>query len=362
MPYMPPPPYSEKDLYEKPPESTSCDFKLAKTADNPNNSRQIVEEINALVKNGVDLDNCLLKIHSLVVKAGLPSECKAKELRDVYIDLLWRSREIAGNVLGAVKELKGDMLELLVDPDETPQNKMTDLTEMSNVIKSKGAEAHQKQRHEFNGLLKMLSEYSKTVQEEITAGKLNEEAQIGRVQKKITELKATIAELDNSDVDPLSKMQKLMKGGFCGLLSGLPTIACHNLTEAAVHGICELGNYKDILKKKSEERFALQHELEAKINELHDLKNQQAIRGDTPSISGLVAGIRDDIAAFADRLTTFTRVFDQLQNEYDGFVLLLKSNTPVTDPAFKSTVQLKSIAPRIVSALELYSKAQIRER
>ncbi|KAK0189708.1 hypothetical protein F5146DRAFT_1052192 [Armillaria mellea] len=371
MPDTPPPPYSEKDLYEKLAESTSHDLNseelakaqsaLAKAADNPNNSARTIKEINALIKEGVDLDTRLQEIHSLVVKAGLSSEYKAKQLRDVYIDLLWKSREIAGKALGAVKEFQGDILDLLVDPDETPQSKMTDLTATWNVIKSKGAEA-QKQPHEFNGLLKLLSEYSKKVQEEIAAEESKEKAQIQAVHKEVVELEAAIEELQNSVVNPLSKMLKLTKGVFKGLLSGSPTTAFDDLIEAAVNGISELGKYKDILKKKSEERFALQHKLEAKRDTLHDLEKQQAIIGNTSIVPGLVASIHDDIAAFAKRLTTFTGVFDQLQDEYDGFVLLLKSNTPVTDPAFKSRVQLmKSLAPRIVAALELYSKAQIRE-
>ncbi|KAK0216030.1 hypothetical protein IW262DRAFT_1397502 [Armillaria fumosa] len=385
----PPPPYSEKDLYEKLAESTSRDLNseelanaqsaLAKAADNPNNSGRTVKEINSLIREGVDLDSRLQEIHNLVVKAGLSSEDKAKQLRDVYIGLLWRSREVAGKALGAVKEFKGDMLELLMDPDETPQSKITDLTETWNVIKTKGVEA-QKQPHEFNSLLKSLSEYSKTVQQEISAEESKEKVQIQAVHKEVTKLEVAIEELQNGVVNPLSKMLKLTKGVFKGLLSGSPMTTFDDLIEAAVNGISELGKYKDILKKKSEERFgekmyhfqcadspyrgrvALQHKLEAKRETLHDLEKQQAIVGNTTIVPGLVAGIRDDIAVFAKRLTTFTGVFDQLQDEYDGFVLLLKSNTPVTDPAFKSRVQLmKSLAPRIVSALELYSKAQIRE-
>ena len=93
MPDTPPPPYSEKDLYEKLAESTSHDLNseelakaqsaLAKAADNPNNSARTIKEINALIKEGVDLDTRLQEIHSLVVKAGLSSEYQAKQLRDV---------------------------------------------------------------------------------------------------------------------------------------------------------------------------------------------------------------------------------------------------------------------------------------
>ncbi|SJL08288.1 uncharacterized protein ARMOST_11651 [Armillaria ostoyae] len=342
----PPPPYlTDKELYQQLAESAShgltpeelvqAQDALAHAAANPQNTELTVQEINALIREGVNLDHRLQQIHGLVEKVKLPSTDTAGKL-----------------------QFNGDLLDLLTDPDETPENKLSDLNQTWNVIKSKGDEAEQ-QPEQFNGLLQSLDEYSKTVQDEIEAEDSQAKEQIQVILLEIAELEKQIEELETNVVKPLATMLQLTNGVFNSLLSGSPKAAFDKLVEGAIGGILALAPYKTNLRNKSEERRALQDEVDAKRDELHALEKQQAIIGNVSIVPDLVVSIHGDIAVFAKRLTAFTGVFDQLEVEYKAFVSLLESNTPVTDPAFTSRVSLiRMLLPQIASALDLYSRAQ----
>ncbi|KAI0073970.1 hypothetical protein K474DRAFT_119710 [Panus rudis PR-1116 ss-1] len=393
---------SDTDFYKELEEATSkpiSDKSLEKANESLQKASQqtltdSIKEIQQLVYDGNAIDTRLLSAAHLIEKADISSKDKATQLREAYVQLLWNSRSIAGSAKGAADDFAGDMLDLISMEDISNNEKITELKRWNDLTLLKGKDAIEQPKH-FQELVTKLRAYADQAEKEIGNKDTEAKKKLSQLLTEIDAINKKIESLVTNVVTPIVKFLKLGAGVFGSLLNGSPEAAfkalvgvlsvCHadNANHilfqlgAIKEGVAELQQFGKRLSDTDEQRrgtlselsfFGMRElthispELNAKRDALQKkvaaLEAEQSKLGDASTVPASLRNIADDIDDFSKRMTKFTDIFSQLSQEQQEIQEFLKKNTPLTDPIFKSKIQLvKELLLVDSKILDIYNKA-----
>ncbi|KAH8105142.1 hypothetical protein BXZ70DRAFT_506567 [Cristinia sonorae] len=318
-----------------------------------------IKEIQALVKEGNDLDTRLFDIARLAEKAKLSSKAEAKEIRDRFIDLLWNSRSIASTAQGAADDFRGDMLELILMDDISADEKKAALIEYITTVQGKG-QAAAAQPGRFKDFTEKLRDYANRVEKEIGDEENEAKAKLDKLKADLEEVTVELHSLTVNVVGPIVKYLKLAGGAFAGVLSGSPAVAFAAIFKAVKEGIPELQQFSANLEATQAKRKVLIAKQDKINTSIRELEGQQVLLGDASTIPSSLRSISEGITNFAGRMTTFTDSFSQVEAEAEQFRKFIEDGVAVSDPVFQSAVGLVKELFRLNSAiLKTYASASV---
>ncbi|KAI0072343.1 hypothetical protein K474DRAFT_1667939 [Panus rudis PR-1116 ss-1] len=316
-----------------------------------------IKEIQDLVSDGNDIDSRLLSAAHLIERADLPSKDEANQLRQAYVQLLWSSRSIAGSAKGAADDFAGDMLDLIMMPDVSNDEKISELVRWNNLTLLKGKDAIQQPKN-FKEFVDKLRSYAAKVEKEIGDKDSDAKKKLEKLLKDIDALTQKIDSLVTNVVTPIVKFLKLAGGVFASLLSGSPQAAFTALLTAIKSGVTELQQFDKQLSDADQQRRELTAQRDKLQEQVSELEAEQERLGDASTVPATLRNIADDTVAFADRMTTFTDTFTKLSVDQQEIQDSLKQNVPVDDPMFVSHVSLlKENLAIVAKILDIYNKA-----
>ncbi|KAI0072348.1 hypothetical protein K474DRAFT_1667950 [Panus rudis PR-1116 ss-1] len=316
-----------------------------------------IKEIQQLVFDGNDIGARLLTAAHLIEKAQIASKDQAQDLRTTFIDLLWKSRSIAGDAKGAADDFGGDMMDMIMSKDVSNEDKINELNNMDQITIANGKDAANQPKN-FQAFTAKLRAYADQVELEIGNKDSQAKQKLAGLVSSINDIDTQLKSLVTNVVTPIAKFLELGKGVFASVISGSPEAAFTALLTAVKSGVAELQQFDAQLNAAEQKRRALKAQREDLQKQVAALESDQANLGDASAVPASMRSIASDTDDFATRMSTFTDTFTKLSADQKEIQDFLKKNVAVDDPIFASHVSLLKQNLGIVSAiLGIYSNA-----
>ncbi|KAI0070858.1 hypothetical protein K474DRAFT_1679827 [Panus rudis PR-1116 ss-1] len=319
-----------------------------------------MKEIHQLVYDGNAIDSRFVRTARLIERTNLPFKSEAMQLRQVYVDLLWKSRSIAGLAKSAANDFAGDMLDLIMMPEVSSSDKISELVRWNNRIVANGKDAIA-QPKQFQALVLKIHAYADKIKIEVGNKSSEASTKLENLRKDIA---SNITKSDSTvwlrvtflEVTPIAANLKVKSGGFIGILSASPQAAFTAILTAVKSGVPELRGFNSQLNNVDTQRREFAARRDALQQQANSLEADQAKLGDASIIPSVLHDIADNIEDFAKRMTTFTDVFTSLSLDQEDIQQILQQNISLTNPAFKDHVDMSKRTLAILSKnLDIYS-------
>ncbi|KAI0074248.1 hypothetical protein K474DRAFT_1709995 [Panus rudis PR-1116 ss-1] len=324
------------------------------------------------------LTDSMKEIHQTacsIERTNLPSKSEVMQLRQAYVDLLWKSRSIAGLAKSAANDFAGDMLDLIMMPEVSSSDKISELVRWNNRIVANGKDAIA-QPKQFQALVLKIHAYADKIKIEVGNKSSEASTKLKNLRKDIASNNTKSDRYPTSyaprpfsvstvwlrvtflEVTPIAANLKVKSGGFIGILSASPQAAFTAILTAVKLGVPELRGFNSQLNNVDTQRREFAAWRDALQQQVNSLEADQAKLGDASIIPSVLRDIADNIDDFAKRMTAFTDVFTPLSLDQGEIQQILQQNIPLTDPAFKDHVDVSKRTLAILSKnLDIYSKA-----
>ncbi|KAL4254196.1 hypothetical protein ABKN59_004594 [Abortiporus biennis] len=311
-------------------------------APNSSSTLSLGQIMQSLVDGGNSLDSRMRGIQSLLQKSGSRHQQQAKELRERFLNLIQSSRRIAGVAKAAADDFREDMIMLILDQDTPVSEKTEELSNWNKIIQTK-SQAAEKQPEEFKKLVGDLKNFSEVLSKEAADNDVALDRNIAELDARIRDIDDSIDRLIMNDVVPISQyIVGLVGRPFGYLISRIMRFpfAVLNYLRAIISKRPGMDQVTERIDQVEDKQQALNKERERLVAEHRALEKEKLEAGDASVIPQTVKTIAADIEAFASQLNAFTNIFTHLSQCQESIQSLLKEGLEVSDPKFKSQIQV----------------------
>jgi len=294
----------------------------------------LVEEITSLVDKVDSIDSRFLKVKQILAKTTFDPDGNFAQYRKEYLELVWKSREIAGKGDVAGKDFCGDLLDLvLLDTNTSKEEKIREL-EIAIGSWCTDNEQCSQLSHDFKELSNKLKAFRTAFSERVA---LDSEAE-ARVSSEIDRLDAKITHtnVQKSMVEQHSLIFSWIIDMFRYLLGpgGPKTSGGQHVTSK-----------EDLRRQK--------YILEGKLRDIQLVINKR------DDILGEVDATTADMDSLSSEITSLSAIFNLMTSECTELLAVMRSDAPAEDLAAQIVELRKEFSP-IQKSLSTYARAQKR--
>ncbi|KAI0080797.1 hypothetical protein K474DRAFT_1657283 [Panus rudis PR-1116 ss-1] len=295
-------------------------------------------------------------------KASLPSAGKATDLRNAYAQLLWDSRRIATDAKSVVDDFKNTMLPLISRQDVSNADKIAELEAWIKFTTSKG-QAAAAQPKQFKDFTTQLRAFADQAEQEIGDKQSEAQAQLDSYRATIAHIDQQINDLFVNVVEPILAYLGIAGGSWQGIATGgSPLFAFLALLKGIAQGYYEFRQFEVALRNVDQKRRELLAQRDELVQKVIALEKQQDLLGDASTVPSTFRSLADEIANFADRMTTFTNTSPQYVKDAQDVETFIKNGIPVSDAVFASKLQfIKDTAGVDSKLLDIYASAPLSD-
>jgi len=296
--------------------------------------RVLVEEITSLVDKIDSTDSHFLKVKRILAETTFDPDDNFAQHRKKYLELVWKSREIAGKGDVAGKDFYGDLLDLvLLNTSLSKEEKIRELEIAMQGWRTDNEQGLQLS-HDFKELSNTLKAFRTAFSERVT---LDTEAE-ARLSSEIGRLGAKITHMD---------VQKSM-------------VEQHSLIFSWIIDMFRylLGPVEP--KASGEERVTSKEDLRRQMSILEGkLRDIQLVINKRDYILGEVNAMTAEMDSLSSEITSLSAIFDLMTSECTELLTAVRSDAPVEDLATQIVELRKELSP-IRKSLAAYARAQKR--
>ncbi|KAI6102846.1 hypothetical protein F5141DRAFT_1133056 [Pisolithus sp. B1] len=332
------------------------------------------EEIADLVREVDVIDKQFLQTRHALSETILDPNDQFKEFRDNYVQLVWRSREVAAKAGAVTKDFCGDLLTHLLDMDISNDEKVKELEAVIKYWQGSG-EIDSRMGQDFDNLCDALGGFSTTVRKRLEDAQTAERAlrpEIDELNKEISrcELRAgrapsnlplptSVLHFATLTVDAYQRVrQSCQQNGIpttlcMGVRTGagltftltsealrVSALASESILRGSLGGAIEVvsaslkegtANLLHLLEVPSEAgraKEALMLQLSARVDALHT--TQRAIDKSAAVLKD-VNDLKSNTSSLSSKLTCLNDIYNLLTKESLELVDLMNADSPGVD-------------------------------